>query len=95
MENLEIFRNEFKKMKQSKICLKENLVMQFEPKKKGNIFKTLYSELAGNLVKQLLKPPLKFNTDKAMMFYEKLNPNLEKFELVCIREETIKSFCVV
>ena len=34
MENLEIFRNEFKKVKQSKICLKENLVMQFEPKKK-------------------------------------------------------------
>ena len=69
--------------------------MQFQPKKNGNIFKTLYSELAGNLVKQLSKPPLKFNTDKTVMFYEKLDPNLEKFELVCIREETIKRYCVV
>ena len=38
----------------------------------------------------LSKLPLKFNTDKIMMFYEKLNPNLEKFELVCLTEETIK-----
>ena len=38
MENLEIFKNEFKKVKQSKICLKENLVMQFEPKKKRKYF---------------------------------------------------------
>ena len=36
------------------------------------------------------KPPLKFNTDKTMTFYKKLNPNLEKFELVCITEETNK-----
>ena len=33
---------------------------------------------------------LKFNTDNTRMFYRKLNPNLEKFELVCITEETIK-----
>ena len=38
----------------------------------------------------LPKPPLKFNTDKTMMFYKKLNPDLEQFELVCITEETIK-----
>ena len=75
---------------QSKICLKENGVTQFEPKKNANVFKTFYSELAGNLVKMLPKPPLKFNTFKTMMFYKKLNPNLEKFELVCITEQTIK-----
>ena len=75
---------------QSKICLKENGVKQFEPKKNANIFKTFYSELAGNLVKKLPKPPLKFNTDKTMMFYKKLKPNLEKFKLICITEETIK-----
>ena len=75
---------------QSKICLKENGVTQFEPKKNANVFKTFYSELAGNLVKMLPKPPLKFDTFKTMMFYKKLNPNLEKFELVCITEQTIK-----
>ena len=47
--------------------------------------------LARNLVKKLLKLPLKFNTDKTMMFYKKLNPNLEKFELVCITEEKLLS----
>ena len=36
------------------------------------------------------KPSLKFNTNKTKMFYKKSNPNLEKFELVCITEETIK-----
>ena len=41
-------------------------------------------------MKMLPNPPLKFNTDKTMMFYKRLNPNLEKFELACITEETIK-----
>ena len=81
-------------MNPSKICLIDNGVTQFEPKKNANIFKTFYSELAGTLVKKLPKPPLKLSTDKTMMFYKKLNPNLEKFELVYITEETIKkSFC--
>ena len=48
-------------------------------------------ELARNLVKKLPKPPLKLNTDKTMMFYKKLKPNLEKFELVYITKETIKT----
>ena len=60
-----------KNVNQSKICLKENGAAQFEPKKNANIFKTFYSELAGNLVKKLPKPPLKFNTNKTMMFYKK------------------------
>ena len=37
-----------------------------------------------------MKPPLKFSTDKTMMFYKKLKPNLGKFQLVCITKETIK-----
>ena len=53
-----------KNVNQSNICLKENGVTQFELKKHGNIFKTFYSELAGNLVKKLPKPSLKFNTNK-------------------------------
>ena len=79
-----------KNVNQSKIYLKDDGVTEFEPKKNADIFKTFHSELAGNLVKMLPKPPLKFNTNKTMMFYEKLNPNLEKFELACITEETIK-----
>ena len=42
-----------KKTGQSKICLKENGVIQFKPKKNENIFKKFYSELAGNLVQSL------------------------------------------
>ena len=79
-----------KNMNQSKVCLTENGVTQFELKKNANIFKTFLSELAWNLVKKLPNRLLKFNTDKTMMFYKKLKPNLEKFELVCITEETIK-----
>ena len=37
-------------------------------KENANIFKTFYSELAGSLVKKLLKPPLKFNSEKTKMF---------------------------
>ena len=90
-KTLETLRMNSKNVNQSKICLKENGVMQFKPEKNANIFKAFYSELAGNLVKKLLKLPLKFNTDKTMMFYKKLNPNLEKFELVCITEEKLLS----
>ena len=46
--------------------------------------------MAWNLVKMLPKPPLKFSTNKTMMFYKKVSPNLEKFELVFIAEGTIK-----
>ena len=52
--------------------------------------KSFYSELTRNLVRKLPKPPLQFNTDKTMMFYKKLKLNIEKLELVCITEETIK-----
>ena len=41
-----------KKTGQSKICLQEDGVIQFEPKKNANIFKKFFSELAGNLVKK-------------------------------------------
>ena len=43
--------------------------------------------MAGNLVKKLPKPLLKFNSEKTNMFYRKLKPNIEKFELLCITEE--------
>ena len=40
-----------------------------------------------NLVKKLPKPSLKFNSEKTKMFYKKLKPNIEKFELLCITED--------
>ena len=55
-------------------------------RKNANIFKTFYSELAGSLVKNLQKFPLKFNSEKTKMFYKKLKANIEKFELSCIME---------
>ena len=91
MENLEIFRNEFKKCESmEKFFEREQCYAIRTEKKNANIFKIFYSELVGNLVKILPKLLLKFNTDNTRMFYRKLNPNLEKFELVCITEETIK-----
>ena len=55
--------------------------------KNANIFKTFYSELAGNLLKKLPKPPLKFNSEKTKMFYKKLKPNIGKLELLCFAED--------
>ena len=55
--------------------------------KNASVFKTFYSELAGNLFKKLPKSPLKFNSEKTNMFYRKLKPNTEKFELLCITED--------
>ena len=51
---------------QSKNFLKEDDVIQFEPKN-ANIFKSFYSKLAGNLVKKLPKPPPKVNSEKTKM----------------------------
>ena len=75
-----------KKEGQSKICLSEDDVIEFQPKN-ANIFKIFCSELAVNLVKKLPKASLKFNSEKTKMFYKKLKPNIEKFELLCITED--------
>ena len=79
MENLENFRNEFKKCESIKNLFDREWCYAIRIEKNANIFKTLYADLARNLVKNLPKPPLKFNTDKTMMLYKKLHSNLEKF----------------
>ena len=84
-----------KKTGQSKICLKEDGVIQFESKKNANIFKKFYYELAGDLVKKLPEPPLKFNAKRTKMFYKKLKPNTENFELLYITETSLKNYYVV
>ena len=57
------------------------MVSRNSNQKNTYIFKTFYSELAGNLVKKLPKPPLKFNSDN-MMFYKKIK---SKFREIRIR----------
>ena len=57
-KTLKSLRLNSKKAGQSKLCLKEDDVVQFEQQqqqKKANIFKTFYSELTGNLAKKLPK----------------------------------------
>ena len=45
------------KVNQSKIALKEDGAIQFEPTKNANTFKDVYSELAGDLVGKLPVAP--------------------------------------
>ena len=70
MENLEIFRNEFKNCESIENLFEREWCYVIRTKKNANILKIFYSELARNLVKMLPKPPLKFNTDKTMMLYK-------------------------
>ena len=57
------------------------MVSRNSNQKNTNIFKTFYSEFAGNLVKKFPKPPLKFNSDN-IMFYKKTK---SKFKEIRIR----------
>ena len=71
MENLENFRNEFKKCGSIENLFEREWYYAIRTEKKNaNIFKTFYSELAGNIVKKLSKPSLIFNNDKTIMFYK-------------------------
>ena len=49
------------KVNPSKIALKKDGSIQFEPAKNSNTFKDFYSELVGNLVRKLPVAPNKFN----------------------------------
>ena len=66
--------------------MKEDNVIQFEPKENANIFKDL-PDLAGNLVKELPKPRLILKPEKIKMFYKILKRNTEEFEFLCIMED--------
>ena len=51
------------KANHSKVALKNDGAIQFEPKKKTNIFKDFYSDLARNLVEKLPVALNKFNNN--------------------------------
>ena len=54
----------------SKICLKENGSLIFYPKVNAGIFKDFFTNLAGNLLKNLPKPSNKFGLDSVKSYYE-------------------------
>ena len=62
------------KVNQSKIGLKNNSAIQFEPMKNANIFKNFYSDLAGNFVRKLPVALNKFNNNSTKQYYM----NIEK-----------------
>ena len=51
------------KVNHSKIALKNDAAIQFEPTKNANIFKDFYSDLAGTLIKKLPVAHNKFNNN--------------------------------
>ena len=54
------------KVNQSKIALKNDGAIQFEPTKNANIFKDFYSDLAGTLVRKLPVALNKFNNNSTI-----------------------------
>ena len=60
---------------ESKICLKENGTMFFEPKEVCRIFKNFYENLAQSLVDELPPAPNKYNNETTKAYYDKMNIN--------------------
>ena len=56
------------KVNQSKIALKNDGAIQFEPTKNANIFKDFYSDLAGKLVRKLSVALNKFNINSMKQY---------------------------
>ena len=57
------------KVMQSKIALKNDGAIQFEPIKNANIFKDFYSDLAVTLVRKLPVALTKFNNNSTKQHY--------------------------
>ena len=55
----------------SKICLKTNENLSFDPKTNADTFMKFYSNLASDLVKQLPAAPNKFGIDTVKKYYVK------------------------
>ena len=84
---LKFLETESGKVNQSKIALKNDGAIQFEPKKNANIFKDFYSDLAGNLVRWSPVALNKFNNYSTKQYYIK---GFHNFELCNSILETIK-----
>ena len=56
------------KVTQSKIALKKDGAIHFEPTKNANIFKDFYSDLAGTLLRKLRVVLNKFNNNSSKQY---------------------------
>ena len=81
MESPYVLRNEIRQLPGTKIALKDNGAIQFEPTKNANIFKDFYSGLAGNLVKKLPVALNKFNNNLTKEYYMNIDKICHNFEL--------------
>ena len=84
MENLEIFRNEFKKYESIENLFEREWYSAIQTKKKCKFFKNFLLWVGSELSENVTETTSKFNNDKTMMFYKKLNPNLEKLKSYCV-----------
>lgn len=73
----------------SKICLKDNDNLSFDPKINANIFMKFYSNLASDLVKKLPTPPNIFGNDTVKKYYENYNLDGKNFIFSKTTEETV------
>ena len=73
----------------SKICLKSDGNLSFDPKNNANIFMKFYSNLASELVRQLPTAPKKFGMDTVKKYYEKYKLEGKDFSFSTVTEDTI------
>ena len=78
------------KVNQSKIALKKDKAIQFEPTKNANIFKDLYSDLARKLLRKLAVALNKFNNNSAQQHYMNIEKSFHNFELCNATLKTVK-----
>ena len=78
-----------KKGNDSKICLKRDGKIIFEPKVNANILKEFYSNLAEDLVHKLPNPKGKFGKIYVKNYYKKLNIPTGSFSFSAVTEEYI------
>ena len=64
----------------SKICLKENNEISFEPKRNAEIFKDFFANLAKDLVDKLPAPTNKFGMESVKDYYRHLNVEGNNFK---------------
>ena len=69
-----------KKGNNSKVCLKNNGNISFDPIENANIFKNFYENLASELVEKLPEPTDKFGKNKVKEYYKNLNLDDKNFE---------------
>ena len=79
------------KVYQSKISLKNDCVIQFEPTKNANILRSFYSDLAGNLVRKLAVALNKFN-NSAKQYYINIEKSCHNLSYAMQHWKLLKRF---